>query len=169
MAKQPENRPWTEAQWDQFLDRADFCSARYQELFETLADDPERDRIIGREMGWDEPAPDSQPWLRELESAAASGGDPWPHQDDCEDGAASIHAQLDAEEAALNSIAAYRRAVAFADAVRLAIMAIPQAPDAECDDDLVEVLSQAMDIAAKVAAGHGMGYRDQVLGGNISQ
>lgn len=170
MPDQQQDRPWSEAEWDAFLDRADFCSARYQELFETLADDPQRDQIIGREMGWDEPDSDS-PWLRELErqTASESADEPWSRGDDGEETSARIHAQLDAEDAALNSIPAYRQALAFGDAVRLAIMAMPQGDDTEPDDDLIQTLTQSLAIAAKVAAGHAIGYQDQVLGGNIAQ
>lgn len=172
MRDQPNDRPWSEAEWDAFLDRADFCSARYQELFETLADDPERDKIIGREMGWDESEPQTEtPWLREMEQQAESepAGESWSRGEGAEEASASIHAQLDAEDAALNSIPAYREALAFGDAVRLAIMAMPQDGEAEPDDDLIQTLTQALAIAAKVAAGHGIGYHDQVLGGNIAQ
>lgn len=172
MPDQTNDRPWSEAEWDAFLDRADFCSARYQELFETLADDPQRDQIIGREMGWDETEPEAgAPWLRELEQQAGTeaGAEAWSRSEGAEEASASIHAQLDAEDAALNSVPAYREALAFGDAVRLAIMAMPQDAETEPDDDLIQTLTQALTIAAKVAAGHGIGYHDHVLGGNIAQ
>jgi hypothetical protein len=172
MADQPKDKPWSEAEWDAFLDRADFCSARYQELFETLADDPQRDQIIGREMGWDENEPHVEtPWLRELEQQAGSeqAEDIGSRDEDIAENVRNIHAQLDAEDAALNSIPAYRAALAFGDAVRLAIMAMSQASDPALDDDLIQTLTQALAIAAKVAAGHAMGYHDEVLGGNIAQ
>ena len=172
MEDQPQDRPWNEAEWHAFLDRGDFFSARYQELFETLADDPQRDQLISREMGWDEPAGQTDlPWLPDVDRPAASDG---PDETasaggDVEDRSAAIDAQLDAEDEALNSIPAYRVAQAFGDAVRLAIMAMPQIGDSECDDDLIQTLTQALAIATKVAAGHAIGYHDQVLGGNIAQ
>lgn len=172
MEDQQQDRPWSETEWDAFLGRADFFSARYQELFETLADDPQRDQLIGREMGWDEPEPQPDaPWLRELEHQAGSDvqEEIASADGDVDDRSAGIHAQLDAEDAALNSIPAYRISLAFGDAVRLAIMAMPQNGDTEPDDDLIQTLTQALAIATKVAAGHAIGYHDQVLGGNIAQ
>lgn len=170
MADQAEDHPWTESQWEVFLSRADFFSARYQELFETLADHPQRDRLIGREMGWDESDPaGTQPWLHEVEQEP--GPADTPSLCDPGDGAArainGMHTQFDDDDASLKAIPAYHHATAFADALRLAAMNVRQSPDGEPDDDLVQTLTYAMAIAPKLAAGHSMGYRDEVLGGNI--
>ncbi|HID23282.1 MAG TPA: hypothetical protein EYP14_12885, partial [Planctomycetaceae bacterium] len=50
---QNEDRPWTEEEWERLLQWSDLRAARFEELFETLRDHPDRDRIIAEEMGWD--------------------------------------------------------------------------------------------------------------------
>lgn len=42
-------------------------------------------------------------------------------------------------------------------------------PERYKDDALVEVCANALQVAAKLAAAHGMGYETEVLGGNIAQ
>ncbi|MEA3188429.1 MAG: hypothetical protein QOD99_2259 [Chthoniobacter sp.] len=48
---QPE-RIWDEYDWERFLQQQDQKTERYMELLEKHMDDPERDQIIAREMGW---------------------------------------------------------------------------------------------------------------------
>jgi len=43
---------WDEFQWERFLKEQDENTQRYFELIERYMDDPERDRIVAREMGW---------------------------------------------------------------------------------------------------------------------
>ena len=50
---EPDDPPWTEDQWERFMQRSDVRSAKFGELLETLRDHPDRDEIIAREMGWD--------------------------------------------------------------------------------------------------------------------
>jgi len=45
-------RVWDEYDWERFLQQQDRKTERYMELLEQYNDDPERDRIIAREMGW---------------------------------------------------------------------------------------------------------------------
>jgi hypothetical protein len=52
MSPSEDDRPWTEAQWEDFLRKSEARSARYCELFETLIDHPDAEAIIAREMGW---------------------------------------------------------------------------------------------------------------------
>ena len=54
---QDDDRPWDEERWEAFMRESDLRSARYGEILETVMDDPNRDRIIAREMGWE--------WLEE--------------------------------------------------------------------------------------------------------
>jgi hypothetical protein len=49
--EEPE-KIWDEYDWERFLQQQDRKTERYMELFEKYIDDPERDRIIAREMGW---------------------------------------------------------------------------------------------------------------------
>src|SRR5258708_32673133 len=48
---EPE-RAWDEYDWERFLQQQDSKTERYMELFEKYIDDPNRDQIIAREMGW---------------------------------------------------------------------------------------------------------------------
>ena len=48
---EPE-KMWDEYDWERFLQQQDRKTERYMELLEKYVDDPERDQIIAREMGW---------------------------------------------------------------------------------------------------------------------
>ncbi len=43
---------WDEYQWERFLQQQDRKTERYMELLERYIDNPDRDAIIAREMGW---------------------------------------------------------------------------------------------------------------------
>ncbi len=43
---------WDEYQWERFLQQQDHKTETYMELLEKYLDDPQRDQIIAREMGW---------------------------------------------------------------------------------------------------------------------
>jgi hypothetical protein len=47
-------RVWDEFQWERFLQEQDEKTEKYMELMEKYIDDPRRDEIIAREMGWPE-------------------------------------------------------------------------------------------------------------------
>src|SRR4051812_10293826 len=48
---EPE-RAWDEYDWERFLQQQDEKTEKYMELLEKYLDDPQRDQIIAREMGW---------------------------------------------------------------------------------------------------------------------
>ncbi len=48
---EPE-RAWDEYDWERFLQQQDQKTEKYMELLEKYLDDPQRDQIIAREMGW---------------------------------------------------------------------------------------------------------------------
>ena len=48
---QPE-KIWDEYDWERFLQQQDRKTEKYMELLERYIDDPNRDQIIAREMGW---------------------------------------------------------------------------------------------------------------------
>ena len=48
---EPE-RAWDEYEWERFLQQQDHKTEKYMELLEKYLDDPQRDQIIAREMGW---------------------------------------------------------------------------------------------------------------------
>jgi len=43
---------WDEYDWERFLQQQDHKTEKYMELLEKYLDDPNRDQIIAREMGW---------------------------------------------------------------------------------------------------------------------
>jgi hypothetical protein len=49
----PDDRPWDEEKWEAYMRQSDLRAARFGELLETVMDEPDRHRIIAREMGWD--------------------------------------------------------------------------------------------------------------------
>jgi hypothetical protein len=50
-SNEPENI-WDEYDWERFLQQQDRKTEKYMELLERFIDDPNRDQIIAREMGW---------------------------------------------------------------------------------------------------------------------
>jgi hypothetical protein len=49
--REPE-RAWDEYDWERFLQQQDQKTEKYMDLLEKYLDDPQRDEIIAREMGW---------------------------------------------------------------------------------------------------------------------
>jgi hypothetical protein len=45
-------RVWDEYDWERFLQQQDRKTEKYMELLEKYIDDPNRDQIIAKEMGW---------------------------------------------------------------------------------------------------------------------
>ncbi len=90
-----EERVWDEYDWERFLQQQDRKTEKYMELLEKYLDDPNRDQIIAREMGWhhllDENGKD---WTADLdvlftssrtESANGAGEEEKDDEDDAED------------------------------------------------------------------------------------
>jgi len=50
--EQDHEKVWDEYDWERFLQQQDRKTERYMELLEKYIDDPNRDLIIAREMGW---------------------------------------------------------------------------------------------------------------------
>jgi hypothetical protein len=75
---QPE-KVWDEHDWERFLQQQDRKTEKYMELLERFIDDPNRDQIIAREMGWNHLLDqDGQDWAEHVDSqfeaeALASG------------------------------------------------------------------------------------------------
>ena len=63
---EPE-RAWDEYEWERFLQQQDHKTERYMELLERYLDDPQRDQIIAREMGWTQLL-DSKDWSAEVDA-----------------------------------------------------------------------------------------------------
>lgn len=151
--------PWGEEQWERFMQESDVRSARYGELLETLIDHPERDEIIAREMGWDREVEvdEDDDWRDELHEAMS---DPLTDEE---------LEEYRREKGDVDDIPAYARSFAWALRVFQSLRAEFESPVDETSD-VDELLSEALDcnvVAAKIAGGHGMGYDEESLCGNI--
>jgi hypothetical protein len=62
---EPE-RVWDEYQWERFLQQQEGKAEKYMRLLEEYLDDPQRDEIIAREMGWTQLL-DAKDWSAELD------------------------------------------------------------------------------------------------------
>jgi len=63
---EPE-RMWDEYEWERFLQQQDGKTEKYMQLLETYLDDPCRDEIIAREMGWTQLL-DEKDWSAEVDA-----------------------------------------------------------------------------------------------------
>lgn len=60
---------WDEYDWERFLQQQDRKTEKYMELLERYIDDPNRDQIIAREMGWHHLLDkDGEKWAEAVES-----------------------------------------------------------------------------------------------------
>jgi hypothetical protein len=57
---------WDEYEWEFFLQQQDSKAERYMQLLEEYLDDPHRDEIIAREMGWPQLL-DAKDWSAEID------------------------------------------------------------------------------------------------------
>ena len=187
-----DDRPWGEEKWEDFMRESDLRSARFGEIFETVRDDPDRDRIIAREMGWDwlEEALDERdaelagggPAYDERDAELAAGGGPAfdeegydpdsnitmpPGSEPCEEEDDDEFGDRECDR-----IPAYR--VAFDNALKIhdALKPYMTREVSGKDEDYDRRLGQAYIgcniAAAKIAGGHAMGYDPDVLCGNIA-
>ena len=60
-------RMWDEYDWERFLQQQDGKTEKYMQLLERYLDDPRRDEIIAREMGWTQLL-DEQDWSAEVDA-----------------------------------------------------------------------------------------------------
>jgi hypothetical protein len=161
-----DERPWGEEEWERFMQESDAKSARFGELLETLRDHPDCDEIIRREMGWDkgdetgsdddeESDNDLDDWKAE---AIAAMNEP-PSEEVLEE------VRRDQDE--LENLPAYRRSFDWSMRVHEAL----KESFGELEGDLEELVGEAVGdshmVAAKIAGGHGMGYEDESICGNI--
>jgi hypothetical protein len=58
---------WDEYDWERFLQQQDHKTEKYMQLLETYLDDPQRDEIIAREMGWTRLL-DAKDWSAEVDA-----------------------------------------------------------------------------------------------------
>ena len=63
---------WDEYDWERFLQQQDGKTEKYMQLLETYLDDPRRDEIIAREMGWTQLL-DAKDWSAEIDALLDEG------------------------------------------------------------------------------------------------
>jgi hypothetical protein len=61
------DRIWDEYDWERFLQEQDQKTEKYMQLLEIYLDDPQRDEIIAREMGWTQLL-DAKDWSAEVDA-----------------------------------------------------------------------------------------------------
>jgi hypothetical protein len=66
-------RMWDEYDWERFLQQQDQKTEQYMQLLETHLDDPQRDEIIAREMGWMQLL-DAKDWSAEVDALLDGDG-----------------------------------------------------------------------------------------------
>jgi hypothetical protein len=189
-----DERPWDEARWEEEFKRSDARAERFGELLETFADDPDRDEIVAREMGWDAFAdelakyPDSEGTEEDFDEDAddesfdaddllarsdAAAGDSADHalDDDGDDDDADLFDddcdELDAVRGSVKSIAAFVLARDVGMRIHHLLQPFMDGPDDDDDGRLGEAYIGCHIAAAKISGGHAMGYDDEVLCGNI--
>ena len=65
---------WDEYDWERFLQQQDRKTEKYMELLERYIDDPNRDQIIAREMGWNHLLDkDGREWAENVDSLFDEG------------------------------------------------------------------------------------------------
>src|SRR6266481_8034627 len=67
-------RMWDEYDWERFLQQQDGKTEKYMQLLETYLDDPRRDEIIAREMGWTQLL-DAKDWSAEVDALLDENAD----------------------------------------------------------------------------------------------
>src|SRR5881396_2296827 len=66
-----ESEPmWDEYDWERFLQQQDHKTEQYMQLLEKYLDDPQRDEIIAREMGWSQLL-EAKDWEDEVDALAS--------------------------------------------------------------------------------------------------
>ncbi|HVX62993.1 MAG TPA: hypothetical protein VHC19_20395 [Pirellulales bacterium] len=162
MTDEFSEKPWTEQQWEDFLRQSEVRSARYGELFETLAEHPERDELIDREMGWDR-----EPEEPEFELSWEQG----EYDDFDEEEVDELETEESQEEirqrrSELRELPAFSAARQWAMAAQRLLKDVGEL-DAEVDEIVARAHEGCLCAGAKIAAGYGMGEEEQTLCGNI--
>ena len=141
---------WDEGDWEAYLDRQDVLEAKYEELFETLRDHPERDEVIAHEMRWNLP-----------EGALGLYGHPAEAEDD------ELHDGRHSFAADLASIPAYSLVHDFVLEVERRLTARLR-DGVGADEDASRAIRAVVEVSSQIASGHSIGYERDTLCGNIA-
>jgi hypothetical protein len=170
-------REWDEDAWERFLKREDMRTAKFQELFETLGDRPDRNHIIMQELGLQTPCDESS--CENVDCAQCPGKDDcevyemrvlveWP--DDCTQAPEADEILAIFEE--VERIPAYQTAHAFSLVLQDYFARWHHGPlgglSPGWGDDVWSLLDTAALVPAQLAGGHGIGYDEECICGNIA-
>jgi hypothetical protein len=166
-----DEKPWNESQWEQFMKRADMRAARFGELLETLRENPDCDMVISREMGWEDAEQNDSDTTEDEDGCDAEENEPL-FDVDALNTASLEAAEEPIEEEPVETVEAYHLASTAAEQIDQSLRPFLKGAEREnAGDEAGELLAQTcinMHIATvKIARGHGMGYDDDVLCGNI--
>ncbi len=98
---------WDEYDWERFLQQQDHKTEKYMDLLEKYLDDPQRDQIIAREMGWSQLL-DGKGWSDEVDALLAEESRDGESDDQTQSGAQFMSASENFEDHSL-----YRAAFAL--------------------------------------------------------
>lgn len=170
-------REWDEDAWERFLKREDMRTAKFQELFETLGDRPDRNQIIMQELGLQTPYDDG--CAQHSDCAECPGKDDcevyemrllveWP--DDSMDDPEADEILAIFEE--VERIPAYQAAHAFSLVLQEYFArwhhGLRGCRDPQRGEEVWSLLDTAALVPAQLAGGHGIGYDDECICGNIA-
>lgn len=144
--------PWTEQQWETFLRQGELRAARFQDLFETLADDPNRDELIDREMGWDRD--------REVPGLEFAEADVELESEE------ELQTESRQKKSRLSALPAYSASYRWGLKVLKALKKARQ-QDADTEEIVSRALESCLSAGAKIAGGHALGENDESICGNI--
>ncbi len=83
---EPPDEVWDEHDWERFLQEQDKKTEKYMELLERFIDDPNRDQIIAREMGWNHLLnKEGQAWADSVDEQFSAANDAPDEEDEDDD------------------------------------------------------------------------------------
>jgi len=147
---------WTEEDWNTFLERAELMALKYEELFETLKDDPCRERKIAEELGWNHLIEECRSENRRCDACEAREECYPRFQVPVLDAAQPVYSSFE-------DIPAFQNAREFFSIVQ---RHVNQEDGGEEERRLLHAASLA---PAMIASGHTLGYGRATLCGNIAQ
>ncbi len=160
-----EEGDWDEEDWERFLQKADVRTAKYQELFETLHSHPDCDSLIAKEMGWS----------YEYEDCGFNDTSciNCEKRNECRiyeinqifDNSIEYEEATERDVEDVKNIVAYKRSYDFY--IKLSRY-FKNREGVDTDEDILAAISASSKVSAKIAGGHGMGYKRDTLCGNIA-
>jgi hypothetical protein len=174
MPDDDDDRPWTEAQWEAFMKKSDARADRFGELLETFMDDPDCHAKVAREMGWLDDDEDGEDQSEEFSFDNDDADDSFNLETAAEDEADDDDDEWDDDnprafrDREMEGIPSYGLASKVAEEIADALDPwLKQKREIDDDGRLGEAFIGCHIAAAKISGGHGMGYDDHVLCGNI--